>query len=117
MAFRALPRPQFAQLQTATFPIYFSLQAGLPVLVALTSTRHGQPNGLSGLFTPGTRCGTLIPMATVMVTGLVNMFILRPLTTGVMRERKHQGMLFFDYLGDCEERAYAGRNSRREEEL
>lgn len=93
MAFRALPRPQFASLQTAIFPIYFSLQTALPVVVALTASRGGEALGLSGLTAPENRLNTLLPMATVAVTGLVNMFVLRPITVNVMRERKHQGKI------------------------
>lgn len=96
MAFRALPRPQFASLQTAIFPIYFSLQTALPVVVALTASRGGEALGLSGLTAPENRLNTLLPMATVAVTGLVNMFVLRPITVNVMRERKHQGKLTAD---------------------
>ncbi|CAI7665471.1 unnamed protein product [Penicillium bialowiezense] len=90
VAFRALPRPQFASLQTAIFPIYFSLQTALPVVVALTASRGGEALGLSGLVAPENRLDTLLPLATVAVTGLVNMFVLRPITVNVMRERKHQ---------------------------
>ncbi|KAJ5834922.1 hypothetical protein N7447_000948 [Penicillium robsamsonii] len=90
VAFRALPRPQFSSLQTAIFPIYFSLQTALPVVVALTASHGGQVLGLSGLAAPENRFDTLLPLATVAVTGLVNMFVLRPMTINVMRERKHQ---------------------------
>ncbi|PLN75437.1 hypothetical protein BDW42DRAFT_180694 [Aspergillus taichungensis] len=90
VAFRALPRPQFAALQTATFPIYFTIQSALPVVVALTASRNGQSLGISGLLAPENRYNTLFPMVTVMVTGLLNQFVLRPLTIGIMRERKHQ---------------------------
>ncbi|KAI2792517.1 hypothetical protein POX_b02555 [Penicillium oxalicum] len=90
VAFRALPRPQFATLQTAIFPVYFSMQTALPIVVALTASRHGQALGLSGLAAPENRFNTLLPMATVAITGLINMFVLRPLTVKTMRERKHQ---------------------------
>ncbi|OJJ79415.1 DUF4149 domain-containing protein [Aspergillus glaucus CBS 516.65] len=90
VAFRALPRPQFAQLQTATFPIYFTLQSALPVVVALTASKGGQTLGVSGLLAPENRLNTLLPMATAVVTGLANQFILRPLTMNVMKERKKQ---------------------------
>ncbi|KAI9929276.1 hypothetical protein ASPWEDRAFT_168884 [Aspergillus wentii DTO 134E9] len=89
VAFRALPRPQFASLQAATFPVYFSLQSALPVVVALTASKGADAIGVSGLLAPESR-GTLVPMATVLVTGLINQFILRPRTINVMRERKHQ---------------------------
>jgi len=91
VAFRALPRPQFSSLQAAIFPVYFSLQTALPVAVALTASRGGQALGLSGLADPENRLNTLLPMATVALTGLINLVVLRPLTTNIMRERKHQG--------------------------
>jgi hypothetical protein len=78
-------------LQTAIFPVYFSMQTALPVVVALTASRGGQALGLSGLVAPENRYNTLLPMATVAITGLINMFVLRPLTVKTMRERKHQG--------------------------
>ncbi|CEJ55952.1 hypothetical protein PMG11_02180 [Penicillium brasilianum] len=90
VAFRALPRPQFATLQTAIFPVYFSMQTALPVVVALTASKGGQALGLSGLAAPEKRYNTLLPLATVAITGLINMFVLRPLTVKTMRERKHQ---------------------------
>ncbi|KAJ5174751.1 uncharacterized protein N7482_000628 [Penicillium canariense] len=90
VAFRALPRPQFATLQTAIFPVYFSMQTALPVVVALTASRGGQALGISGLLGPEDRFSTLLPMATVAITGLINMFVLRPLTVNTMRERKQQ---------------------------
>lgn len=68
------------------------MQTALPVAVALTASRGGQALGLSGLTAPETRLNTLLPMATVAVTGLINLFVLRPLTVNIMRERKHQGM-------------------------
>jgi hypothetical protein len=91
VAFRALPRPQFATLQTAIFPVYFSMQTALPVVVALTASKGGQALGLSGLAASENRYNTLLPLATVAITGLINMFVLRPLTVKTMRERKHQG--------------------------
>lgn len=91
VAFRALPRPQFASLQAAIFPIYFSLQTALPVAVALTASKGGSALGLSGLAAPENRLNTLLPMATVAITGLINQVVLRPLTVKIMRERKHQG--------------------------
>jgi hypothetical protein len=60
-------------------------------VVALTASRGGETLGLSGLIAPENRMNTLLPLATVAVTGLVNMFVLRPITTNVMRQRKHQG--------------------------
>lgn len=67
------------------------MQTALPVVVALTASRGGQTVGLSGLMAPENRLSTLLPMATVAVTGLINLFVLRPMTVNVMRERKAQG--------------------------
>lgn len=102
IAFRALPRPQFSQLQTATFPVYFSLQSALPVVVALTASKGGQALGISGLVAPENRFKTLLPMATAVVTGLTNLFVLLPLTKDVMKERKLQGMFLHEssYIHD-----------------
>lgn len=98
VAFRALPRPQFASLQSALFPIYFGLQTALPVAVALTATSGGQLLGLSGLTAPENRYTTLLPLATIAITGLVNNVILRPRTINIMRERKHQGKPLSSYI-------------------
>ncbi|PGH15991.1 hypothetical protein AJ80_05367 [Polytolypa hystricis UAMH7299] len=94
IAFRALPRPQFSTLQASIFPVYFSLQAGLPVVLALTypgeKTIAGVgPSGLSGVVADG-HLSTLLPIATVFISGLANRFVIGPQTTKVMRERRHQ---------------------------
>ena len=88
MAFRTLPRPQFASLQTSIFPIYFGLQAGLPIVAALTA---GGQVGASGVLHPDNRYSTLLPLATVTVVGLVNQYVLRPLTVNTMKQRYQQG--------------------------
>ncbi|KAL4892989.1 hypothetical protein BDV59DRAFT_179226 [Aspergillus ambiguus] len=90
VAFKSLPRPQFAALQRSTFPIYFSLQSALPILVALTASKNGEPLGVSGLLDSENCCSTLAPLAVTVVAGLVNMFVLRPLTVNTMTERHRQ---------------------------
>ncbi|KAI4204140.1 MAG: hypothetical protein LQ350_001331 [Teloschistes chrysophthalmus] len=109
VAFRSLPRPQFSSLQSAIFPIYFSLQTALPVLLALTypasSTsakskllgsslggggRVGGANGFSGVFASENRWSVLLPIATVFGINLLNLTYVGPATTRIMRERKHQ---------------------------
>ncbi|KAL3474172.1 hypothetical protein BJX99DRAFT_271847 [Aspergillus californicus] len=90
IAFRVLPRPQFAALQAKTFPTYFAIQTALPVVVALTASRADQPLGISGLLESENQFKTLLPMAAAFITGLVNFAILRPMTINTMRERKHQ---------------------------
>lgn len=67
------------------------MQTALPVAVALTASKGGSVLGLSGLMAPENRLNTLLPMATVAITGLINHVVLRPLTVNIMRERKHQG--------------------------
>jgi hypothetical protein len=95
VAFRALPRPQFATLQQATFPIYFSMQTVLPILLALTlpaeRTAIGSiPSSLSGVLEPTNRVRVLLPLATMFINALANLTYIGPATTKCMRERKHQ---------------------------
>ncbi|ETI21784.1 hypothetical protein G647_05853 [Cladophialophora carrionii CBS 160.54] len=95
VAFKSLPRAQFATLQQATFPIYFAMQTALPVVLALTfpaertaiSTR---PGSLSGVLDAENRLQVLTPLATMLISGLLNVVYLGPATTKCMRERKHQ---------------------------
>ncbi|KAJ9602103.1 hypothetical protein H2200_013463 [Cladophialophora chaetospira] len=95
VAFKSLPRAQFASLQQATFPIYFAMQTSLPVILALTlppertaiSTR---PGSLSGVLDPDNRLHVLTPIATMLLTALLNVAYLGPATTKCMRQRKHQ---------------------------
>ena len=108
-AYRVLPRPQFSTLQTALFPIYFSMQTALPVILALTfpgssspthissttsttswGTHTTNPSGFSGVFDPSNRLHVLTPLAVMFVTSLINMALVGPATTKTMRERKHQ---------------------------
>ena len=100
VAFRALPRPSFSTLQTAIFPVYFSMQTALPVLLALTYPgSHSSigatatPSSLSGFLAEKNRYSVLLPVATIFVTGLANLVFIGPATTKVMKERKHQGTL------------------------
>ncbi|OJD28669.1 uncharacterized protein BKCO1_1220004 [Diplodia corticola] len=100
IAFRALPRPQFAQLQSKTFPVYFAMQTALPVAMALTfpsraaSVGYGALDGAldgaaAGLLADVNR-GALVAVAAMFVSGLVNLVYVGPATTACMRERKHQ---------------------------
>lgn len=101
LAFKALPRPSFSQLQQAIFPSYFGLQTVLPLVLALTwpgekiasageavLRRHA---GLSGVFEEENRWIVLLPIALMFGTSALNLVALGPATTKVMRERKHQG--------------------------
>ncbi|KZF24159.1 hypothetical protein L228DRAFT_245047 [Xylona heveae TC161] len=101
VAFKVLPRPQFSTLQRHTFPIYFSMQTVLPVILALTypgerslldpSVTSG--SSLSGVLAEQNRIGVLAPLATMFVTGLVNLVFLMPRAHQTMRERAHQGTI------------------------
>lgn len=99
MAYKALPRPQFSSLQQAIFPVYFSLQTALPVVLALTYpgeksslTSNSTPSGLGGFLAEKNRTSILIPLMTIFASSLANLFVVGPATTRIMRERKHQGM-------------------------
>ncbi|KAL0256947.1 hypothetical protein SLS55_007756 [Diplodia seriata] len=96
IAFRVLPRPQFAQLQSKTFPVYFAMQTALPVAMALTfpsraaSVGYGALASASAGLLADVNRGALIAIATMFVSGLVNLVYVGPATTSCMRERKHQ---------------------------
>lgn len=106
MAFKVLPRAQFAQLQKALFPIYFSIQTVIPLILAITYPLPSQTPGSSTssltsvLFDPFIRNTVLIPLVTMFVCGLANWSVIGPMTTKVMQERKHQetrdGKKYFD---------------------
>lgn len=94
-AYKVLPRPQFATLQSALFPIYFSMQTALPVILALTfpgeRTAIGRvPPSISGVLEPSSRTHVLTPLAIMFMTGVANLIYIGPKTTQIMRERKHQ---------------------------
>ncbi|KAF8251784.1 hypothetical protein K440DRAFT_658434 [Wilcoxina mikolae CBS 423.85] len=82
VAFRALPRPQFSQLQQKIFPIYFSMQTALPLIVLLTHPTAPYSELLS--------TETAAPMLATFLTSAANLGIVGPATTSVMRERKRQ---------------------------
>ncbi|KIW36943.1 uncharacterized protein PV06_10844 [Exophiala oligosperma] len=95
VAFRNLPRPQFSQLQQAIFPIYFSMQAALPILLALTLPAERTaistiPSSISGVIDPVNRFRVLVPLLTMFATAAANLAYIGPATTKCMRERKHQ---------------------------
>ena len=95
VAYKALPRPQFASLQQKIFPIYFSLQTALPVVLALTypglKTPLGTASGLNGTLAEVNRWSVLVPLLTIFTTSLANLLVIGPATTKIMQERKQQG--------------------------
>ena len=91
MSYRALPRPQFASLQSKLFPVYFSMQTALPVILAVTYP--GGPltsSSISGVLDLSTRYNVLTPIVTMGICGAANLLLIGPATTKCMRERKHQ---------------------------
>lgn len=92
--FRVLERPSFSTAQQALFPIYFSLQTALPVILALTYPGSKNPlgtqSGLAGILEESKRYCTLLPIVTIFVTGALNLFVLLPATKKIMAERYAQ---------------------------
>ncbi|RCI14710.1 hypothetical protein L249_6454 [Ophiocordyceps polyrhachis-furcata BCC 54312] len=95
--YKSIDRPAFSAAQQNLFPIYFSLQTALPAVLALTfpgSTLAGVPNSVSGLLDVSSRWDSLVPIATMFVTGLVNLAVLLPATVKTMKERRGQCVLW-----------------------
>lgn len=101
LAFKVLPRPQFSTLQQAIFPPYFAFQTALPIVLALTwpgvkSAALGgatmrEHAGPRGLLEEQYMWTALAPIALMCGTSLLNLVLLGPATTNVMKQRKHQG--------------------------
>ncbi|KAL8673332.1 MAG: hypothetical protein Q9168_002256 [Polycauliona sp. 1 TL-2023] len=100
VAFKSLPRAQFATLQSAIFPIYFSLQSACPILLALTypgsSSRNSllgaspSPSGFGGFAAQENRWSVAGPIAAILAANVVNLVWAGPKTNEIMRLRKHQ---------------------------
>jgi len=82
---------------TKIFPIYFSMQTALPVVLALTYPgREGgllSPNvagGIAGVLDSSNTWSVLVPIASIFVTGLANLLVVGPATTKCMDQRKLQ---------------------------
>ncbi|KAG9257280.1 uncharacterized protein F5Z01DRAFT_648317 [Emericellopsis atlantica] len=91
--FKTVERPVFSSMQQALFPIYFGIQTAAPVLMALTfpgNALFGLSSGVQGLVNQSQRYQSLLPMGVMFVTGVTNLFLLLPLVTGVMKERRGQ---------------------------
>ncbi|KAF2729190.1 hypothetical protein EJ04DRAFT_502784 [Polyplosphaeria fusca] len=89
IAFRVLPRPQFAVLQKNTFPAYFALQTITSLIMLLT-----YPAGPTALLplssTPKVHTLHSVLIGIMLVCGVLNWTWVGPQTTEVMRLRKHQ---------------------------
>lgn len=94
MLFKTVDRASFSAMQSGLFPIYFGIQTALPVVLALTfpgSPILGVSSGISGLLDVSSRKDSLLPIATMFLTGALNLTFLMPLTMKIMKERRGQG--------------------------
>ena len=99
MAIQVLHRPQFSVLQANLFPIYFSLQSVLPVVLAFTyPAAPGGSSGFSGVLASSNRLSTLTPLSLMLISGLSNLLVVGPATTKCMRDRRNQGTCSFFVL-------------------
>ncbi|KAK0711093.1 hypothetical protein B0H67DRAFT_274073 [Lasiosphaeris hirsuta] len=92
VSFQELSRPQFALLMAKLFPVYFSMQTTLPVVLALTfpaKTAFGS-SGITGVLDADNRWDVLVPIATTFLTALANLAVVGPATTKCMHQRKLQ---------------------------
>lgn len=72
------------------------MQTAIPVILALTFPGNallGVSSGPTGLLETASRWDSLAPIATMFVTGLVNLVVVLPATNKVIKERRGQGML------------------------
>lgn len=90
---KVLPRSQFAAVQNKLFPVYFSMQSVIPVILALTypgGGPYGTRAGIVGLLDPTNRWTFVVPLVAMAATGLANLLILLPATQKCMEARKAQ---------------------------
>ncbi|KAK1765690.1 hypothetical protein QBC33DRAFT_131287 [Phialemonium atrogriseum] len=94
VAIQTLPRAQFALLQSRLFPIYFSMQTAIPIVLTLTypldKTTIGGRSGVAGVLAPANRWAVLAPIALMFLAGLANLVVVGPATARCMRDRKSQ---------------------------
>jgi hypothetical protein len=84
-------RPQFGAIQTKLFPIYFSLQTAASAVLAVTHPDNSGGLNVGGVLEPANKWGALVPIATMFVTGLLNLTVLLPASRKVMERRRAQG--------------------------
>ncbi|PHH89097.1 hypothetical protein CDD83_6640 [Cordyceps sp. RAO-2017] len=91
--YKSIEKPAFSAAQKSLFPIYFSIQTAVPAILALTfpgNALAGVSPGISGLLDASSRWNSLLPITTMFLTGLVNLAVVLPATTKVMKERQGQ---------------------------
>ncbi|KAK0646597.1 hypothetical protein B0T16DRAFT_329666 [Cercophora newfieldiana] len=88
VSFQVLARPQFSILMAKLFPVYFTMQTALPVVLALTYPGGSSaPSGIAGVLENST---VLYSIAATFATGLANLAVVGPATTKCMDQRKLQ---------------------------
>ncbi|PSK55134.1 hypothetical protein B9Z65_2523 [Elsinoe australis] len=100
VAFKTLPRPMFSRLQQVTFPVFFSLQSALPLIMILTypgekmlaaaGREYRINSGFGGLSAEGNLWTVTAPLAAMLATSVANLIFIGPLTTKTMKQRHHQ---------------------------
>ncbi|KAL7960719.1 hypothetical protein V8C34DRAFT_50217 [Trichoderma compactum] len=91
--FRTVDRPSFSAAQSKLFPIYFGMQTAIPAFLALTfpgNSLLGIKGGISGLLEAPNKWSSLVPIATMFVSGLVQLAVLLPATIKTMKDRRGQ---------------------------
>ncbi|GAO14780.1 hypothetical protein UVI_02005100 [Ustilaginoidea virens] len=91
--FKTVERRVFSAVQAKLFPIYFGMQTALSLVLALTfpgNTWLGVSSGISGLSNASCRWHSLLPITTMFVTGLLNLVVLYPAASKVMKARRGQ---------------------------
>ena len=99
--YRTVSRKDFSAIQNKLFPVYFGMQVGIPAFMALTfpgNTLTGLSDSIYGLLDPSVRLDSLVPIATIFVAGLVNLVVLLPMVSQVMKDRMGQGELSINLL-------------------
>jgi len=92
VSFRVLARPQFSLLMAKLFPVYFTMQTALPVVLALTYTGEGRTaSGFAGVLDSDNRWSVLVPLTSAFASAVTNLALVGPATTKCMDERKVQG--------------------------
>ncbi|PNS17831.1 hypothetical protein CAC42_3226 [Sphaceloma murrayae] len=104
VAFKTLPRPMFSRLQQTTFPVFFSLQTILPLVMIFTypgervmaaAGKELRINaGLGGILAESNTWTVTLPLAAMLLTSVANLVAIGPLTTKTMKLRHHQGERF-----------------------
>lgn len=107
ICFQALPMPQFTTLQKRVFPIYFKLQTGLSVLVAITHP----PMSLRSM---SKSRQDYVPLAVALGVSMLNLVVYGPRTQRVMVERTHQGKQ--PQLGYCLPRSQCAHSMLQEDD-